>query len=233
MLRLLPDEKRDAVMWQPVRLHHAAVEVGARLVPLQDSTIAPGKSGFVQLVTDHPIAAAAGDVFVLRDNSGQRTIGGGRFLDLRAPARKRRIPARIAQLDALAQETPDAIVDALLQAPPHLVDLTVFARDHAVPIDEVDRIVTRLALSTLPVDGQVWAMTGAQAAQFRALLLDTLDRYHAEHPDLQGIGLERLRLQLEPRLAVPLFKAALQREVRSGAIALNGAWVRAPITSYG
>ncbi|GIL41360.1 selenocysteine-specific translation elongation factor [Roseiterribacter gracilis] len=224
--RLLPEESRDAVMWQPVRLHHAAVEVGARLVPLQGSTIAPGASGFVQLVTDQPIAAAAGDAFVLRDNSGQRTIGGGRFLDLRAPARKRRGDARLAQLDALAQHTPADIIAALLDAPPHLLDLTSFARDHALPVQAIDAIAAALDLSVLTIDGQSWAMTGAQAAQFRASMLDTLDRYHREHPDLQGIGLERLRLQLEPRLAAPLFKAALQREARGGAIALSGAWVR-------
>ncbi|MDB5365568.1 MAG: translation elongation factor [Rhodospirillales bacterium] len=225
-LRLQADEPRAAVTWQPVRLHHAAVEVGARLVPLQDSTIAPGSSGMVQLVTERPIAAAAGDAFVLRDNSGQRTIGGGRFLDLRAPARKRRTPDRLAQLAALARETTQDIVAALLQSPPHLVDLTSFARDRALPSPAVDRIVTQLALTTLVVDGQVWAMSSAQAAKFYAALFGTLDRYHAEHPDLQGIGLERLRLQLEPRLATPLFKAALQREVRNGAIALDGAWVR-------
>jgi len=36
------------------------------------------------------LAAAVGDRFVLRDTSGQQTLGGGRFLDLRAPARRRR-----------------------------------------------------------------------------------------------------------------------------------------------
>jgi selenocysteine-specific elongation factor len=180
----------------------------------------------VQLVTEHPIAAAAGDAFVLRDNSGQRTIGGGRLLDLRAPARKRRTQERLAQLDALSREMPDAIVTALLELPPYLLDLTSFARDRALPVAAVDAIAARLALSTLTVDGHVWAMTGARAAQFQQLLLDTLDRYHEAHPDLQGIGFERLRLQLEPRLSVPLFKAALQRAVRDGAIALSGAWVR-------
>jgi selenocysteine-specific elongation factor len=49
---------------------------------------------------DAPLAAAAWDRFVLRDTSAQRTIGGGRFLDLRAPARRRRTSERKAQLDA-------------------------------------------------------------------------------------------------------------------------------------
>ena len=54
----------------------------------------PASEALVQLVLEQPIAAAAGDRFVLRDTTAQRTIGGGRFLDLRAPARKRRTPER-------------------------------------------------------------------------------------------------------------------------------------------
>jgi len=41
-----------------VRLHHAAAEVGARIVLLNDSPIQPGTSAHVQLVLERPIAAA-------------------------------------------------------------------------------------------------------------------------------------------------------------------------------
>ena len=84
---------------RPARLHLGAAEVGVRVVPL-DPPLAPGGTGFVQLVLDAPVAAAALDRFVLRDVSARRTIGGGRLLDLRAPARKRRAPERLALLAA-------------------------------------------------------------------------------------------------------------------------------------
>ena len=92
--------------WMPVRLHHGAADVAARLVLLAADGIAPGRDGYAQLVLERPIAAAAGDRFVLRDTSAQRTIGGGMLLDLRPPARKRRTPERLAQLDALALARP-------------------------------------------------------------------------------------------------------------------------------
>ena len=99
----------------PVRLHHAAAEVGARVVLLgDDADRARRAKRCVQLVLDQPIAAAAGDRFVLRDTTAQRTIGGGRFLDLRAPARKRRTPERLAQLDAHALADPADALAALL-----------------------------------------------------------------------------------------------------------------------
>ena len=62
----------------------------------------------MQLVLEQPIAAAAGDRFVLRDTSAQRTIGGGRFLDLRAPARKRRTPERLAAARGTRDRRPGA-----------------------------------------------------------------------------------------------------------------------------
>ena len=104
-LRVLASEARPIGQWLPVHLHHGAAEVAARVVLLGDP-IAPGAEGLVQLVLDRPIAAAAGDRFVIRDTSAQRTIGGGAFLDLRAPARRRRSPERLAQLAAARHPRP-------------------------------------------------------------------------------------------------------------------------------
>jgi selenocysteine-specific elongation factor len=55
-----------------------------------------------------------------------------------------------------------------------------------------------------------------------------LSAFHAENPDLQGMGCERLRLRLEPRLSAPAFAAALQSLARLGEVAIDGAWVRLP-----
>ena len=78
-LRVLPGEPRPVGQWFPVRLHHAATEVGARIVLLGDEPVRPGGAANVQLVLDGSIAAAAGDAYVIRDTSAQRTIGGGIF----------------------------------------------------------------------------------------------------------------------------------------------------------
>lgn len=101
-LKLLPSEPRAIGQWFPVRLHHASADVGARIVLLNDGPIQPGTIADVQLVLDRPTSAAALDRFVIRDVSARRTIGGGRFLDLRPPARRRRTPERAALRAALA-----------------------------------------------------------------------------------------------------------------------------------
>src|SRR5262245_41014608 len=137
VVRLLPSEAKLVSQWMPVRLHHAASEIGARVVLLEDEALAPGTARRVQIVLELPIAAAVGDRFVLRDTTAQRTIGGGRFLDLRAPSRKRRTAIRMSQLEALAIEEPGRALAALLDHEPHYIDLSGFARDHALAEGEL------------------------------------------------------------------------------------------------
>ncbi|MDB5655331.1 MAG: selB [Tardiphaga sp.] len=225
-LRWLASETKPVVQWMPVRLFHAAAEVGARLILLEDDPIAPGHTGKVQLVLEHAIAAAAGDRFVLRDTTSQRTIGGGTLLDLRAPARKRRTPERLAQLRANALRDPAAAVAALLETAPHYLDLPAFARDRALSAAQLRGIITALSIVTLETPRGSFAMSAPIHLALTQALLAKLQAFHADNPDLPGIGLERLRLQLEPRLPAPALLALLYGLVARRAIALDGAWVR-------
>ena len=227
-LRVLRSELKPITQWMPARLHHAAVEVGARLALLSDAPIMPGERGRVQLVLDRPIAAAAGDRFVLRDTSAQRTIGGGRFIDLRAPARKRRTIERMAQLDALAIDDPAGALTALFDCTPGYADLTGFARDRALGADEIERIVEDLVLIRVPAQSKTVAMSPARWLQLKRGIFERLTAFHAENPDLAGIGAELLRRQLDLRLPASVFAAALQSLARGGEVALQGAWVRLP-----
>jgi selenocysteine-specific elongation factor len=225
-LRLLATETKPVTQWLPVRLHHAAVDVGARVVLLSDEPLQPGAEAYVQLVLEQPIAAAAGDRFVLRDTTAQRTLGGGTLLDLRAPSRKRRTPERLAMLRACAIADPAAALVALLGRLPFLVDLSGFARDRALSSGQVDEIARSLGLVRVLAAGVEFALSPEIWSDFKRRLLAALETFHGENPDLPGIGLERLRLQLEPRLPALAFRAFLQQLVDEARIRLEGAWVR-------
>jgi selenocysteine-specific elongation factor len=227
-LRVLPAELKPITQWMPVRLHHAAAEVGARVVLLGDRPIAAGENAWIQIVLERSIAAAAGDRFVLRDTSGQRTIGGGRFLDLRAPTRKRRTPERMVQLDAHAIEDPERALVAQFECAPGYVDLTSFARDRALSAAEVERLAEKLGLIRIPLQHTFVALSPGRWMQLKRGILDRLTAFHADNPDLPGMGLERLRLLIEPRLPAPAFASALQGLARFKQVALDGAWVRLP-----
>ncbi len=225
-LRLLPGETKPVGQWFPVRLHHAATEVGARIVLLGEEPVQPGAAAEVQLVLDRPIAAAQRDRFVIRDASAQRTIGGGLFIDLRPPARRRRTPERRAQRAALSIADPLAAFAALLASPPYAWDLAVFARDRALGAAQRQQLADEPGFILLEKDSCAIAISAMQWRLFTAGLLEQLGAFHAENPDLQGIGREKLRLLLQPRLLASVFAIALQKAAQSGELVLDGSFVR-------
>lgn len=225
-LRLLGSEPKPIGHWFPVRLHHASTEVGAHIVLLTEELLMPGTRGLVQLVLEGPIAAVAGDRYVVRDTSARRTIGGGRFLDLRAPARKRRTPERIAQLKAYSLAEPEDAFKALLAVHPFYVDVAAFARDRALPTAHASALAGLPGVKQWSVDGTALAVSSECWKTFRSSLLNRLQGFHADNPDLPGAGIEMLRTQLDLRLPVPAFLAALKDLAREGDIVLDGAWVR-------
>ena len=220
-LRLLPGEIRAVTTWFPVHLHSHAVEVAARIVPLAGD-VRPGETGRVQLVLEHAIAATAGDRFVLRDTSSSRSIGGGHFIDLRAPARKRGTPERLAWLNAASHIDPASALAQLLQQAP--VEMPVFLRDRALDAGEGTRLCAQAG-------AQVIATHAFSPEHLHALgegLSATLATFHETHPDLAGVGREKLRLSLIPRLTKDVFLSFLHAEAAASRIVLEGAFVRLP-----
>ena len=226
VLRLLKNVSKPIGQWFAVRLHHAAAELGARVVLLGDNPIEPGASAHVQLVLERPIAAVVPDRFVVRDVSAQQTLGGGTFIDLRPPARRRRTPERQAQRVAMAGSEPLSAFSALLSVPPYAWDLTGFARDRGLGTAQIDEIKTKLGLVVLEVEGNKTALAPDRWQSFTSSLMAQVAAYHAENPDLQGIGREQLRLLLQPRLSKQTFAATLQRIAQLGEIVLDGAFIR-------
>ena len=225
-LRVLAGEPKPVGHWVPVRLYHAAAELEARVALLEDAPIRPGEAGRIQLVLNKPTAAAVGDRYVLRDTSGGRTIGGGRLLDLRAPARKRRTPERLAQLDALALADPQQSLAALVERSPFHVDLAVFARDHALTMNEIDRMAERLGVARAAGPNAVFALSTETWRRLQLNVLATLEAFHAANPEMPGIGTERLRRQLELRLPARLLSCVLQALVQTQHVVFEGGSIR-------
>ena len=230
-LRVLAGERKPVSHWLPVRLHHAAAEVGARVALLEEAPIAPGTEGRVQLVLDAPLAAAVGDRFVLRDTSAQRTICGGRFLDLRGPARRRRTAERKTQLDAHALEDTRRALTALLACAPHYLDLSSFARDRALAAAEMEKTVADLKVIALSVADNRLGISEATARDLKTTIVSTLDAFHRDHGDAPGLDIEQLRRTSARRFPAPLFRALLQFFSDSRDLSIEGATVRLPTHS--
>ncbi|MCY1261295.1 Selenocysteine-specific elongation factor [compost metagenome] len=224
-LRLLPGEHRALAHWTPVHLHLAAQDVTGRVALLEDEQLAPGQRGFAQLVLNAPAHAVHGDRLVLRDQSAQRTLGGGRVLDPFAPARNRRSPERLAQLEALRGANLEEALPVLLAHADNGLDPMLLARQFNRPReswklpDGVGQIATR--------QGQR-LFSSAHLVALEDQLLQALQRFHEDQPDELGPDRDRLRRYALPQLERPVFIALLERQLASGAIHSSGPWLHLP-----
>ncbi|TWI54387.1 selenocysteine-specific translation elongation factor SelB [Pseudomonas duriflava] len=225
-LKLLAGEPRALAHWTPVHVHLGAQNLTGRVALLEhEGALAPGERTLAQLVLNSPIQAVQGDYLVLRDQSAQRTIGGGRVLDPFAPARNRRTPARLAQLEALRQGSLEEALPHLLSQADNGIDPTVLVRQFNRPRtgwhlpSQVIEIATRQGPRLF--DTQHW-----QALQEH--LYDSLARFHNEQPDELGPDRDRLRRFALPQLDRPVFIAVLEAALTAERITASGPWLHLP-----
>jgi selenocysteine-specific elongation factor len=225
-LQLLPSETRSFSHFSPVHLHLGTHDVTARVALLEGENLSPGKTTFAQLLVNAPVQAVQGDRLVLRDQSAQRTLGGGRVLDPFAPARKRRSPERLAQLQILSTS------QSLEQALPALLATS----DNGLDPQRLERQFNRLRSTwKLPADVRVIAtrqgpllFSDARWQALKAPLLAQLERFHQLEPDQLGPDRDRLRRFAATSLDRPTFVSLLDELLASGAIASSGPWLHLP-----
>jgi selenocysteine-specific elongation factor len=225
-LRLLDTETRALAHWTPVHVHLAAQDVTGRVALLDDTdSLAPGQRCLAQLVLNAPAHAVHGDPLVLRDQSALRTLGGGRVLDPFAPARGRRLPARLMQLQALRDTGLEQALPTLLQAADNGLDPGLLERQFNRPRDSWT-LPAGLCEMTTRQGKRLFDGTCLQA--LREALVDGLRHFHEESPDELGPDRDRLRRYALSELERPVFIALLEEALAAGHIASCGPWLHLP-----
>lgn len=224
-LHLLPGEPHPLAHWTPVHVHLGAQDVTGRVALLQGNSLAPGQHAFAQLLLNAPAHAVHGDRLVLRDQSAQRTLGGGRVLDPFAPARNRRITERLAQLQALRSDSLEQALPALLDAADNGLYPQLLERQFNRP-----RSGWQLPPDSLQIDTRLGPrlFTRARWQALENRLLDGLARFHAEQPDELGPDRDRLRRYALSELERPVFIALLEQLMVREAVQASGPWLHLP-----
>jgi selenocysteine-specific elongation factor len=193
-LRVLATESQPLEHWTPLHLHLGALDVGARVVLLEGQPIAPGATALVQLELDRPIGALHGDRFIVRDQSAQRTIGGGAVIDAFAPAARRHKAQRLATLVALERATPAAALQAWLELEaPDGVDLARFAALWNLEAPDALALAQAVPHRAVHNDKTTLAFAKGQIEKFGEHLSALLAAHHKRSPDSPGLTVEQLQ----------------------------------------
>ncbi len=181
-LRLLESQLRPLAHWTPVHVHHGAVDVTGRVAILQGASIAPGGSALVQLVLDRPVGTLYGDGLILRDQSAQRTIGGGRVIDIFPPARGRAKPDRLACLAAMENHDTGAAISALLNAASSVaqrgVNLSRFAENRNLTARQSSQIFAAASLKSVATPSGTLGFSSQNWSSFKSAIVETLTALH-------------------------------------------------------
>jgi selenocysteine-specific elongation factor len=181
-------------------VHLGTAAVPGRVVLLESDALEPAAAARAQLVLQETIAAWHGDRILLRDPVCNRLLAGAVVLDPQAPARYRRAPQRLAQLEALAIADAPARTAALLAVSDHGLDGAAYARAQGRALAAPARAL---------VAGGYWLGEGA-AARLREATLAALQAYHETCPDDPGPDPSRLRRMATPRLPAPLHRKLIE-----------------------
>ena len=225
-LTLLPDSGVQLKAWSPLHVHLGAAHQLARAVVIDGDTLAPGQTARVQLVFDAPMHAVPGDRFVVRNAQATQTVGGGMVLDPFGPARKRRSPARLSWLDALASFVAHGNYAALLAQSPLGLRESLLVRLSLLPA----------AVIALPDDTRRIALRGGDALLLAPQALAALDErvlaalavFHARAPDEAGPELWRLKRIVDADMEDALWSFLVDGLLAGGDVMARGASLHLP-----
>ena len=179
-----------------VTVHLGAAETQGRVRVLGADEVPDGGEGWCQIQLAPPLAAAVGDLFVLRVSD--RTLAGGRVLAINTERRRRTDPAAVERLRALAEGSVEETALAALERiePATLAELARHA--------DLDGDALGDAMRTLVETGEAIALGGdeprylsrAGAARLRTRATRALEAYEREHPLRRVMTREELRARL-------------------------------------
>jgi len=205
----------------PVHLHLGTADIVGRVAVLDGRSIAPGGSGFVQVDFEQPIGALHGDRAVLRDHAARHTLAGGRVVDPFPPRRGRRLPARLAVLEASAEADPALALSGVLQIQ-GLVALTDFALARNLSPAELDGLTAGGGFLRVGAAGASVAITADRLATLCDQVVAALAASHQAQPDALGPTGPALLAQLRAVAPEAALEAALSALAAAGRAAREG-----------
>ncbi|WP_251863508.1 selenocysteine-specific translation elongation factor [Achromobacter sp. Marseille-Q4962] len=227
-LALLPSADGPVRAWSPLHVHIGAARYLAHAVPLSAESLAPGEQGWVQLVFDEPVCAMAGDRYIVRNAQATRTVGGGQVLDPNAPDRKRRAPARLLWLQAVAAMLAGGGLGPLLAQAPQGLDEAALQRLAGMPAQGLQAPPGALWLTPRNPQAPRILIDAGHWQALRRHVEAALAAFHQGAPDEPGPSAGRLRRMALPSACDALWNALLDALRDEGRVARNGPWLHLP-----
>src|SRR6266853_17522 len=219
-LRLFGRE-RPRRHWTPAHLHIGAEDLTCRVALLAAKAVQPGETAIAALHLDRPIAAWTMQKFILRDQSAQRTLGGGLVLDPLPPARQHST-LRLARLDALSAPDAGTAFARMLAASLRGFDFEAFAQSCNLTAPECEALVAIHPVEICHDGNARIILDTGHWNTLRKEIVEALDAHHRKHPELLGLNETRIHAALRPVVAKSLLRRAIVELCEAGILGRSG-----------
>jgi selenocysteine-specific elongation factor len=215
-LEVRPAAKRPLKNNSRMRVFIGTAETMARAIILEDAlAVAPKSRALVQIVTDDPVVALAGDRFVVRDETNVRTLGGGVVLNPLGRRSRRPLEAYRSNLAALRDSAgPDAI-EALISLQESLAaSASRIAQLTNQPRADVQRALGDARFIKLSIGDEEGFTTRSKWDGLKRFATAALTAHHKAEPLSPGMEMEAMRSRLPHEVAPRAFRALVDRLAR-------------------
>jgi selenocysteine-specific elongation factor len=228
---VLPGATRALRSRARVRFHIHAAEVLARVQVLEpNGQIAPGENGFAQLRLESPVAAVAGEHFILRSYSPSITIAGGLILDpLATKHRGRDLTDVRRRLEILATGDPVSLLTVFVvnardlgQRKQDLTARTGWKDKRLIPA--LSEAINNRSI----VDCNGVFLDGKRFASLKEVTLNAVSEYHKREPLFRGLARETLRERHFAHVPSEVFRSVLSDLEQTGSLVSEKELLRRP-----
>jgi selenocysteine-specific elongation factor len=223
----LPARASPLRHWTPAHLHIGAEDLTCRVALISGKSAMPGQPAFAALHLDRPVAAWARQAFILRDQSAQHTVAGGRIIDPQPPPRENRV-VRLARLTALNAPDAETAFARLIAGAERGIDFDAFARAFNLTGPEAQALAAapqgNLNIKLID-DPDRDTCIAVHTDHWQAVLdriVAALAAHHRERPDLLGLGEDALDACFRPSLGKALLRRAIAELRDAGMTARQG-----------
>ncbi|MGZ8476597.1 MAG: selenocysteine-specific translation elongation factor [Candidatus Binatia bacterium] len=228
-LEVRPAAAKGIKNHQRLRIHIGAAERLGKIVLLGDKAKAePKESVYCQITLDEPLLAMRGDRFVARDETAQRTLGGGTIVHPWSTRHKRGEVNLLERLKALHTGDFAQLMESFLNESSDFA-LAIDAIHQFLNLREPDarqKVDALKSLRALNAEGEKVYTTDVKWNRLKERLLKTLKEFHTAHPLIPGMDMEELRGKLGYQLSPKIFRVVVDLFISDKLIAKEENFLR-------
>ncbi len=187
--------------WMHVIFYIGTLETKARIHFLQKNNIDHGNSYYSQIHLDAPCVCRLGDRFVIRNSSGNTTLGGGIILDSAPLHHKRRTDKVIRNLDLISSTGITELIKLEINKNFGLVDSQQLADNINFSNEEIIQLLPENSKEINIIKDGPDTYILADRKKYNALnkqLLNRIQRHHKNLPlNAYGLSINELEQQLD------------------------------------